>query len=129
MVWEVFYYQTDQGDSPIEDFLNALPRKAKAKCLAYMDLMEEMGLNLPHSVIAKVRGDIWELRPEWAGTEYRFFYFAFVGQRLVVLHALTKKRQKLRQRDIELAEVRMADVRRRYSREGTSPIHRRTDKT
>ena len=69
MAWEVFYYQTERGESPIEDFLNSLPRKAKAKCIAYMDLLEEMGFKLPRSVIAKVRVDIWELRPEWAGTE------------------------------------------------------------
>lgn len=127
MAWQVFYYQTERGDSPIEDFLNALPRKARAKCVAYMDLLEEMSFNLPRSVIAKVRGDIWELRPEWAGTEYRFLYFTLVGKRFVILHALTKKTQKLRPKDIELTEVRMADVRRRISNEGTSPIHRRAD--
>lgn len=52
MAWEVFYYQTERGEDPIEDFLNSLPRKAKAKCLAYMDQLEEMGFSLPRSVIA-----------------------------------------------------------------------------
>ena len=41
-----------------------------------MDVLEEFGFNLPRSFIAKVHGDLWELRPEWAGTEYRFLYFA-----------------------------------------------------
>lgn len=127
MPWEVFYYQTERGESPIEGFLNSLPRKAKAKCIAYMDLLEEMGYDLPRSVIAKVRGDIWELRPEWGGTEYRFLYFGMIGQRFVILHALKKKRQKLRPADIELAEARMADVQRRVEDEGSSPIRQRTD--
>jgi len=68
--WEVCFYQTARGDSPIEDFLNALPAKAKAKCVAYLEQLEEHGFQLPRAFIAKVRGPIWELRPEWAGTEY-----------------------------------------------------------
>jgi phage-related protein len=125
--WKVFYYQTERGDSPIEDFLAALPRKARAKCVAYMDMLEEFGFNLPRSVMAKVRGDLWELRPEWAGTEYRFLYFALVGRRFVILHAVTKKSQKLRSKDMEIAEARMMDVRRRVNHEGPSSIRQRAD--
>ncbi len=127
MAWEVFYYQSERGHSPIEDFLNALPRKGRAKCIAYLDLLEESGFNLPRSFIAKVRGDIWELRPEWGGTEYRLLYFALVGNRIVILHALSKSTQKLRAKDIEVAEDRMKDVRRRLTHEGTPPIRKRTD--
>jgi phage-related protein len=123
----VYYYQTERGDSPIEDFLNALPRKAKAKCIAYMDLLEEFGVNLPRSIIAKVRGDIWELRPEWAGTEYRLLYFTLVGQEIVILHAVTKKSQKLKKRDIDLADTRIKSIQRRLPDEITSPIRKRTD--
>jgi len=45
--------------------------------------------------------------------EYRFFYAAFVRQRFVILHAIQKKRQKLRERDIVLAEQRYEEVKRR----------------
>lgn len=127
MRWEVFYYQTERGESPIEDFLNALPRKARAKCAAYIDMLEEFGFNLPRSIIAKVRGELWELRPEWVGTEYRFLYFTLFGRRFVILHAIVKKAQKLKPKDIEIAEARMADIRRRLTYEGASPIRQRTD--
>ena len=125
MQWEVLYYQSERGDSPIEDFLDSLLRKARAKCLAYIDMLEEFGLNLPRSFIAKVRGDLWELRPEWAGVEYRFFYFSMVGQRLVIVHALSKKSQRIAPRNIALAESRITDVRRRLEREGTPPVRQR----
>ena len=127
MGWEVFYYQTERGDSPIEAFLNALPRKARAKCIAYINRLEEFGFGLPRSFIAKVRDELWELRPEWAGTEYRFLYFTLVGQRFVIVHALTKKVQKLKPGDIDLALARATDVKRRLTREGASPIRQRTD--
>jgi hypothetical protein len=62
--WEVCFSQSVRGDSPIEDFLNDLPPKARVKCVAYMGQLEEHGFHLPRSFIAKVRGSIWELRPE-----------------------------------------------------------------
>ncbi len=109
-------------DSPIETFLDGLPVKANAKCVAYMEALEEHGVELPRSFIAKVRGNIWELRPEWAGTEYRFFYVAMVGRRCVVLHAVTKKSQNLKEKDIALAEARHQEVTERWYYEATPPI-------
>jgi phage-related protein len=125
--WEAWFYQTARGDSPIEDFLDDLPTKARAKCIAYLEQLEERGFQLPRAFIAKVRGNIWELRPEWAGSEYRLFYVAMVGQRFVVLHAVKKKSQKIRDKDIELAEARYADVRRRWHDEKAPPVRPRTD--
>lgn len=127
MAWEVLFYQTAGGDSPVEEFLDALSDKARAKCLAYLRQVGEHGFDLPRSVIAKVRGKIWELRPEWGGTEYRFFYVAIVGRRIVVLHVIRKQSQKLKAKDIEIAETRYHDVLKRLSDETTPPVRRRTD--
>ncbi|TKB71023.1 MAG: type II toxin-antitoxin system RelE/ParE family toxin [Nitrospira sp.] len=107
--------------------MDALSDKARAKCLAYLRQVEEHGFGLPHSVIAKVRGKIWELRPEWGGIEYRFFYVAIVGRRIVALHAIRKQSQKLKAKDIEMAESRYHDVLKRLVDEATPPIRRRTD--
>lgn len=93
--WEVFFYQSERGDSPVEEFLNGLSVKARAKCQAYMEQLEQHGYSLPSSYIKKVEDDLWELRPEFGGTEYRFFYFTLIGRRLVIVHALTKKGQRL----------------------------------
>lgn len=126
--WEVWFYQTVRGESPIEDFLAELPTKALAKCVGYLEQLEEHGFDLPRSFIAKVRGNIWELRPEWAGTEYRFFYVAMVGRRFVVLHAIKKKSQKVKPKDIEVAEARYADVVERWPDETTPPVRPRTQR-
>lgn len=122
MTWSVLYYETAQGDKPIEAFLNALSNEARAKCLAYISRLEMDGTRLPASIAAHVRGKIWELRPEWSGNEYRFFYGAIVGHRFVILHAIQKKRQKLRDRDITIAEQRYQDIKERMRHEGPSTI-------
>ena len=117
MAWSVLYYETAKGDKPVEAFLNALLKEARAKCLAYISRLETDGTRLPASIVGHVRGKIWELRPEWSGSEYRFFYGAIVGQRFVILHAVHKKRQKLRERDIATAEERYEDIRKRLADE------------
>jgi len=40
----------------------------------------------------KVEGDIWELRPEYGGVEYRLFFGRHKNV-FVFVHAITKKRQ------------------------------------
>ncbi len=113
MDWEVFYYQSERGKSPIEEFLNGLSLKARAKCLAYIEQLEQFGNRLPSNFASKVKDDVWELRPEWGGVEHRFFYFTFVERRIVIVHALTKKSQKLKAQDISIALSRVEEVRRR----------------
>jgi phage-related protein len=75
-------------------------RKRPGRNASYPTLLEQRGFDLPSSFIKKVRGKIWELRPGWSGTEYRFFY-VMMGRRLVVLHAIQKQSQKLKERDIQ----------------------------
>ena len=123
----VLYYETVEGDKPIEAFLNALSNEARAKCLAYISRLETDGTQLPTSIAAHVRGKLWEPRPEWSGSEYRFFYGAIVGQWFVILYAIQKKRQKLRERDIALAEQRYQNIKERMHHENASPIYRRAD--
>jgi phage-related protein len=127
VTWTVEYYETATGQRPIQEFLDKLSDKARAKCLAYISRLEVDGTQLPVSIAAKVRGKIWELRPEWSGNEYRFFYGAFLGQRFVILHAVQKKTQKLKEKDIELAEKRYADTLKRLQHEKASGVHQGTD--
>ena len=113
MTWEVDYYQTERGESPIVDFLEALSEKARAKCLSYIDLLEERGSALPRNYVSKIADNLWELRTEFGGTEYRFLYFTLIGNNFVIVHAVVKKTQQLKPRDITLAQSRAAEVQRR----------------
>ena len=111
--YEVLFYQTRRGTSPVRDFLRSLAPDAHAKCARYMAALEQQGLALPASFIKKVADDLWELRPEYNGVEYRFFYFTFVDRKFVVVHALKKKTQKTRRQDISLAMARIREIRER----------------
>ncbi len=106
-------YQTERGESPIAQFVEALPEKAKAKCIDYMLLLEERGNRLPSNYASKVEDNLWELRPEFGGIEYRYFYFSYIDNQIVIVHAVSKKSQRLKPGDVRLALSRMDEVRRR----------------
>jgi phage-related protein len=59
--------------------------------------------------VKAVRGKLWELRVRAGRARYRILYFAFVGQRFVLLHGFVKKTANTPRREIEIAERRMVD--------------------
>jgi phage-related protein len=113
MLWKVMFYQTERGESPIAEFLESLPEKAQVKCIDYMLLLEERGNRLPSNYASKVEDNLWELRPEFSGIEYRYFYFSYVDNQIVIVHAVSKKSQRLKPGDVKLSLSRVEEVRRR----------------
>jgi phage-related protein len=99
------FYRTSAGAEPVREFLRSLPRDARLKCGRYMQQLEWQGLALRASHVKKLSREIWELRPEYDGIEYRF-YFGIVGTMVVYVHAVAKKRLKATRGDIDLAERR-----------------------
>jgi phage-related protein len=89
-VFATRFYRTPSGDEPVRDFLRALPRDARAKCGRYMQQLEWRGLTLSAALAKKLAGDIWELRPEYDGIEYRLYFGITAGQ-AVYVHAVVKK--------------------------------------
>lgn len=108
MPYQIEYYQNAANDEPVRDFIDALPIRAQAKCFNYLNLLNMNGTMLASTHIKKVEGDIWELRPEYGGVEYRLF-FGRHKNIFVFVHAITKKRQKLTRGDIALAQKRFDD--------------------
>lgn len=112
----IIFYRAEDGASDVEEFLRSLNRKARDKCLAYVDKLRDPGLPLTRNYSAPVRGRIWELRPEWSGTEYQLLYARLSDGRFVILTAFKKDRQKLRERDIIRAEERLTEIEQRLKR-------------
>lgn len=109
-VFATRFYQTPSGDEPVRDFLRSLPKEARAKCGRYMEQLEWRGLSLSAALLKKLAGDIWELRPEYDGIEYRLYFGIAAGQ-AVYVHAVVKKQQKAARSDIDLARRRFNEWR------------------
>jgi len=114
--FEIAYYQSSNGRSPVETFLSQLSPKARAKCLDYVALLEEKGLDLSSNYLKKLHGEknLWELRPEWGGVEHRLF-FTPAGGLFTFVHAVTKKGEKTPKAALETARRRVREVQEYYA--------------
>jgi phage-related protein len=104
------FYRTSADVELVREFLRSLPRDARLKCGRYMQQLEWQGFALRASHLKKISREIWELRPESDGIEYRF-YFGVYGNQAVYVHAIVKKQQKTVRNDIALAERRFGEWR------------------
>lgn len=113
-MYNLVLYTTERGDSPIDEFLDGLDSKSRAKVAAQLSLLEEYGPNLKRPYADIVRGKIRELRIHYSSSQYRILYFFQVRDQVVLAHAFAKKTQQLKEKDIELAERRMEEWLRRH---------------
>lgn len=119
-MYNLIFYTTERGDSPVDDFLDSLDKKARAKVAAHLSLLEEQGPNLKRPYADIVRGKIRELRIQQSSNQYRILFFFQVRDQIVLTHAFTKKTQQLKEKDIELAEKRMEDWMQRFPKGGVT---------
>lgn len=108
-MYSLVFYTTEKGDSPIDEYLDGLDKKSRAKVAAYLSLLEEQGPNLKRPYADIVKGKIRELRIHYRSNQYRILFFFYVRNQIVLLHAFSKKSQQLKEKDIELSERRMED--------------------
>ncbi len=113
-MYQILFYSTERGDSPIDEFLDELDKKSRAKVEAYLSLLAEQGPDLKRPYADHVRGKIRELRIHYSSNQYRVLYFFYLRDQIVLLHAFTKKTQHLKEKDIDLTEQRMEDWIRRH---------------
>lgn len=111
--WEIIYYETIQGKSPVEEFIDSLETKAKSKVVNSVDLLGEFGIKLGAPHVKKLTGtELWELRV-LGGDNIRVLYVAVVNRKFLLLHGVLKKTQKTEIKEIKVAINRLAEFKLR----------------
>lgn len=112
--WNLVYYSTLSGREPVQEFIDKLQEKTKAKVYNTFELLSEFGnlLGMPHA--KKVIGTpLWELRI-LGESSTRFFYIAKTGQTFIILHGFSKKTQKIPQKEIKTALERLKESQNKH---------------
>ncbi len=109
MSYQVVFYKDARGEKPVAKFLRSLSPEARAKCGSYLRLLEEKGLQLAASHMKKLEKDVYELRPELGGTEYRLV-FTWAHEKFYMLHGTKKKADKLSKGDFVTIRRRLEEV-------------------
>jgi phage-related protein len=115
---EIFFYKTESGKCPVEDFLNSLTSKQAQKVAWVLNLIEEQE-NVPSKFFKKMVGtnDLWEVRVNFKSDIFRILCFCDGFKIIVLTHGFVKKTQKTPKQAIKTAEKRMKDYLRRNSNE------------
>jgi phage-related protein len=99
---DVVFYQEEDDSVPLLEWLDHLPPKAQAKCLARLKRLENLGHELRRPEADYLRDGIHELRASLGGVHYRILYFFHRNIAAVVSHGITKE-QRVPPREIERA--------------------------
>ena len=86
----------------MDEFLDGLPVKVRAKLMKWIERLEEMGPDLPRPYADLVQGKIRELRLVFASNQIRCLYF-FDGRKIILTHGFLKKTDKVPENEIERA--------------------------
>lgn len=112
--FNVLLYEKDNGDCPVQDFLDSLDDKMAAKVYGMIELLEEYGpaLRMPYS--EHLQDGIFELRAKIASNITRVLYFFYVGKKIILTNGFVKKTQKTPKKELLIAIKYKNDY---YSRE------------
>lgn len=121
MSWIIEYYQKENGEVPVEDFLLTLEPKLRAKAYSDIMLLNQLGINIRAPYSSPIKGDkykgIFELRTKFSSDITRIFYFLFEKNKFVLLHGFVKKTNKPPIKELERALNYKLDYERRCQNE------------
>lgn len=102
-MFQVEFYETANGDIPVEVFLESLPVDLKAKAARSLLILQQEGNRLREPYSKPIQDGLFELRVKFATDIARVFYFFFVGQKIIVTSGFVKKTPKTPQKEIDKA--------------------------
>ena len=106
MLKGVYYFIDENGSKPVKEFIDSLAGKEQAKVYAYIAELKNQGHNLRRPMADYLRDGIYELRPR----DNRIFYFFYLRDRAVLVHAIMKHVKKIPAHDLKLCIKRKMSV-------------------
>jgi phage-related protein len=96
--WEIEFYQKENGEIPVEDFLLSLNPKLRAKAYSDILLLKKLGINIREPFSTAIKEErykgLFELRVKFSSDITRIFYFLYEKNTFILLHGFVKKQIK-----------------------------------
>ena len=103
------FWQSDAGNEPVRDWLNALPREDRRVIGRDIGIVQ-FGWPLGLPLCKSLNGGLWEVRSSLASRREARVLFGFHDGELIALHAFIKKTQKTPQGELNLARKRLKEA-------------------
>ena len=114
--FEVIFYEKENGDCPIEEFMNSLDIKMRAKMIGLLELLEEKGIQLREPYSKIIEDGIFEIRCKVGNNISRVLYFFYFEGKIILTNGFVKKTQKTPTEEIKLAQKYRADFKERIGK-------------
>lgn len=103
--WEIVYFQSARGEKFVKSFIDEQSLKVKGKYVGMIGFLGEYGPFLTEKYTKKIRHNLYEIRI--TGKEQIRVLYAVQGNQIILLHAFKKKTQKVPQKEISVALLRL----------------------
>ena len=109
MMFNIEFFETDDGKKPVREFLQSLDAKMEAMIPVIegklpLKHLQAHGYELREPLSAPLGDKLFELRTQVGGNITRVIYFFYIDKTIVLTHGFTKKTQKTPPSEIERAE-------------------------
>lgn len=105
----VIFYEDENGEKPVEEFLLSLDKKMRAKILGILGILEEKGNTLREPYSKPLGDGIFEVRCKIGTDLTRVLYFFYYESHIILTNGFVKKTQKTPKQVIQLAKKRRID--------------------
>lgn len=114
--FKVIFYEKENDDCPVEEFITSLDAKMRAKMVGLLELLEEKGNQLREPYSKLIDDGIFEIRCKVGNNITRVLYFFYFEGKIIRTNGFVKKTQKTPTEEIKLAKERRADYEERMGK-------------
>lgn len=107
--FELIAYEKENGEVPVEEFLNSVNPKMRAKIYGLMGILQEKGNMLREPYSKHLEDGIFELRCKFGNDITRVLYFFYYEGKIIMTNGFVKKTQKTPKEEIQIAKDRRKD--------------------
>ena len=116
-MFEVIFYEKENGECPVQDFILGLDIKMQAKMIGLLEILEDKGNMLREPYSKYLDDGIFEIRCKVGNNITRVMYFFYYEGKIILTNGFVKKTQKTPKKEIELANERRRDFVERVNEE------------
>ena len=102
-------YEKENGEVPVEQFLDSVNPKMRAKIFGLLGILQEKGNMLREPYSKHLDDGIFELRCKFGSDITRVLYFFYYEGKIILTNGFVKKTQKTPEEEIQIAKDRRKD--------------------
>ncbi|MCX5707951.1 MAG: type II toxin-antitoxin system RelE/ParE family toxin [Candidatus Omnitrophica bacterium] len=109
---KTIFYVDEEGNSPVENFLDRLDASAKAKITARIEFLGKHWREARRPLVDYLENGLYELRVQFVKDKVRVIYAYMFKDYIVLLHGIIKRTAKVPENDKLIAQERRLNFER-----------------